>query len=104
LETSQPRGPQPIQDILAEFLKQAGLGSSPTRQRVFEAWQSILGEAERQRSQPVRFQRGELLVEVDSAPLLHELANFRGDAYRRRANERLGKETIRKIVFKLRNH
>ena len=104
MEKPEPRGPQPIQDVLKVLLKEAGLNSSPTRHRVFEAWESVLGEAERSRSHPVRFQRGELLVEVDSPPFLHELANFRGEAYKRRANEKLGKETIRKVVFKLRNH
>ena len=104
MDTPKPRGPLPIEDILKTVLKEAGLHSSPTRHRVFQAWESVLGEAERARSQPVRFQRGELLVEVDSSPFLHELANFRGEGYRRRANESLGKETIKKVVFKLKSH
>ena len=76
------------------FLREAGLNKSPARNRVFDAWNGVLGPAERKRTKPVRFQRGELLVEVDSSPFLHELANFRGESYRQRANESLGTETI----------
>jgi hypothetical protein len=53
----------------------------------------------------VRFDEGELVVEVSSAAHLNELKSFTGDAFRRQANERLVKHghraTIRRVVFKL---
>ena len=52
---------------------------------------------------PVRFRNGELSVEVKSSALLYELRSFTGEDFRNAANERLGKEAIRKIAFRLRN-
>jgi hypothetical protein len=49
----------------------------------------------------MRFARGELLVEVDSAAHMHELANFTGEEYRARINEHLGKEEVRRLTFHL---
>ena len=49
----------------------------------------------------MRFARGELLVEVESAAHFQELSSFTGEQYRVLANRRLGGEEIQKIVFKL---
>ena len=43
----------------------------------------------------------DLLVEVESSAHLQELKQFTGEDFRRRANERLGRERIRRVVFKL---
>lgn len=51
-------------------------------------------------AQPVRFRGGELTVEVSSAVHLQELRNFTGDEVRRKANEKLGNDTIRRVVFR----
>jgi hypothetical protein len=68
---------------------------------VYKAWNAAVGKQLAQRARPVRFAKGELLVEVESATHLHELANFTGDDFRKRANAALGGEEIRKVVFKL---
>jgi hypothetical protein len=60
-----------------------------------------LGVKWRDRARPVHFQFGELTVEVESAPHLHELQNFTGEQFRREANHRLGDEHIKKILFRL---
>jgi hypothetical protein len=49
----------------------------------------------------VRFARGELCVEVESAAHLHELTNFSGERYRELANAQLGRAEIQRIVFRL---
>ena len=41
------------------------------------------------------------MLEVDSAVHLHELKNFAGDELRTRTNQELGREAVRKLVFKL---
>ena len=68
-------------------------------------YQAVLGSEFRSRARPVRFESGELWVEVESAVHLHELRNFAGEAYRRSANERLASRgasaIIERIVFKL---
>jgi len=93
-----------IQDALDAYLRAAGLGEGG-HARVFRAWRDTVrdlgGEAMARRARPVRLRRGELVVEVDSAAHLQELRNFTGEAFRLRANERLGSELISSLVFKL---
>jgi hypothetical protein len=49
----------------------------------------------------VRFENGELEVAVRSAAHLQELQSFTGDSFRKKANQRLGSERIRSVVFRL---
>lgn len=83
------------------FLAESGLGSKLRDLPVYEAWQEALGEELSRRAKPVDFRRGELVVEVESAVHLHELANFTGERFRQLANRDLGFERIRKVTFKL---
>ena len=68
---------------------------------VFQAWNAALGTALARRARPVRFERGELVVEVDSAAHYQELAAFTGEGFRERANEGLGEPSIRRVTFRL---
>jgi hypothetical protein len=87
-----------MQEVLAQFLERSGLRKGMQGAEAMRAWAEALGPAA-ERAQAVRFQDGELLVEVQSAPHFHELKNFTGEDYRRAANQRLGRETIRRVVF-----
>ena len=53
----------------------------------------------RKRTAPVRFERGELVVLVESAAMLHELRNFTGDRYRAALNRALGETRVHKLSF-----
>jgi len=102
LQKQGRRGPQPIHELIRSFLREGGLGTQGPNERVFRAWNEAVGEAAKANARPVRFRSGELSVEVGSSSLLYELRSFTGEDYRRLANEKLGKETIRKIAFRLR--
>lgn len=69
---------------------------------MFRAWNEALGDDMKAAAKPVRFRAGELSVEVGASAAFYELRNFTGEDFRRAANERLGKETIRRVVFRLR--
>ena len=90
-----------MQAALAGFLRSSGLGGRMRSWPVFRAWIEALDPDLARRARPVRFERGELLVEVDSAAHYQELASFTGETYRERANARLPKPQIRRIVFRL---
>jgi hypothetical protein len=90
-----------MQDAVGGFLRASGLGSRLRHWPVFEAWIQALGKDLAHRAKPVRFERGELVVEVDSASHFQELASFTGEGYRERANARLAKPVIRRVVFRL---
>ncbi len=88
-------------DAMRGFLRESGLGAQLRHARVYAAWSEALGEKLSARARPVHFQFGELTVEVESAPHLHELQNFTGEQFRRAANRALGEEYIKKILFRL---
>ena len=96
------RGPRPIDGLIRDFVRAHGLGGSAGNVRVFKAWNAVLEPALRTHVEPVRFRNRELVVETDSAVHLQELNNFTGETYRTAANEKLGSEMIKKVVFKLR--
>jgi hypothetical protein len=93
----------PIQQVIRSILRERGLSSGSRHARVFRAWNEALGSPGRDRSEPVRFQAGELTVEVASSVHLQELKNFTGEDVRRRANEKLGTDAIRRVVFRLKS-
>jgi hypothetical protein len=84
-----------------EFLREAGMGPRLRGARVLAAWREAAGPALSKRARPVRFQRGELVVEVSSSVHLHELESFTGETYRRTANAALGDERIQRVTFRL---
>ena len=88
-------------DALRLFLKESGLATKLKDWPILDAWATAAGEKLAHRARAVRFQNGELLVEVESATHLQELKSFTGERYRRLANERLGTDAIQRIVFKL---
>ena len=99
----ESHGPRSIDGLIRTFLRDNGLTATGRHAVVFKAWNEVLGTELKKRATPVRFRSGELTVEVESAAHLQEMKNFTGEAYRARANEHLGREAIRKIVFKLKS-
>ena len=93
------RGPASIASVLSAYLRESGLAPRMRNLPVFRAWSEALGRELARHARAVRFQKGELVVEVDSATHLHELANFSGERFRVLANQRLGSEQIRRVTF-----
>ena len=91
----------PLGDMIKVFLDQSGIGRSLGQVAVFDAWTQVVGEPLAKRARPVRLRHGELLVEVDSSAQLQELKTFTGEGYRLAANRALGRDAIRRVVFKL---
>jgi hypothetical protein len=92
-----------IQDALQSFLKEAGITRSHgIVVAVFRAWETVVGREFTKLARPVRFQRGELTVEVATSSLLFELATFASEDHRQRVNEVLGRELVHRMIFKQR--
>jgi len=94
----RPKGPVAIGDAIQAFLREAGLGSRSRDSEVFRAWREAYGGED---ARPVAFRNRDLVVEVDSSALLQDLRSFTADRFRRKANELLGDERIRRVVVKL---
>lgn len=95
------KAPVALQSAIRSFLQKSGIAKQVRHWPVYEAWSEVLGRELARRAVPVSFQNGALCVEVESSSHLHELKAFTGEDYRRRANERLGREEIRKVTFRL---
>ena len=91
----------PLGDALAGYLESSGLSKKLRELPVLDAWSEAAGERVAARARAVSFRNGELEIEVESAALRQELVSFTGEQYRRLANQRLGREEIRRVVFKL---
>ncbi len=100
-KSSHRGGAVPLGEALQCYLDSSGLSRKMRELPVLDAWSLAVGERLAARARAVRFQDGELEVEVSSAAHRQELASFTGEQYRRLANQRLGREEIRRVVFKL---
>lgn len=99
--TGRHGGVASMEDAVKTWMRASGLSSRVRHGRVYEAWNAAAGMDLARHARPVRFERGELCVEVDSAVHLHELANFTGENLRALANARLGRPEIKRIAFRL---
>lgn len=86
---------------MREYLDVSGLGARLGHFQVYRAWSQACGMNLSKRARAVKFARNELVVEVDSAAHLAELASFTGEGRRKRANEILGSDVILKVRFQL---
>lgn len=103
MERKEPKGPQPIADLVRGFLREHGLARPAGDERVFAAWSAAAGPTWKSRAVPVAFRGGQLTLEVASSLDLQELKSFRGEGFRTRANAGLGQTLIHKLAFKLRS-
>lgn len=90
----------PLGEALKGFLQDAKLDRRLREAEVFAAWRAALGPQLAERARAVRFERGELTVEVASAALLDELSSFTGERLRQTANARLGGPRIHSVCFR----
>ena len=98
---SHGRGVASIHDAVKDFMRASGFASRNSQGPLYQAFIDAAGERFARRARPVRFARGELVVEVDSAAHLQELQSFLGGDIRSRANQILGREEIRRLTFRL---
>jgi hypothetical protein len=94
-------GVSSLEDGIKAWLRASGLGARSRQGPVYAAWIDAAGKDLARHAKPVRFERGELCVEVDSAVHLHELKNFTGEDIRLRANAKLERPEIARIAFRL---
>ena len=65
-----------IEDALRRWLKRSKARHRTSKEAIYARWSEIVGEELAARTRPVDVRSGELIVEVDSAPLLNELSTY----------------------------
>lgn len=81
IQTSQDRvaargGLATIQEVLKRWLKENRASKHACNDKLMESWRQAVGPEIAIHTRLAEFSRGELLVEVDSAPLLNELSTY----------------------------
>ena len=94
-------GVSPLDAALQSFLRTSGIGEHLGPWAIFRAFADAAGSTYARHARAVKFTRGELLVEVDSAAHLAELKGFLGEDIRTRTHQILGRQEIRRISFRL---
>jgi len=90
-----------LKDAVRDFMRSSGLAARQNSGAVFAAWNDVAEALLGSRAPAVRFQGGELVVEVGSSAHLQELKSFVGEQLRTEANRRLGSETIQRVTFRI---
>lgn len=93
--------PREIKDVLQKVLP----GLKPKGGKVIEklqvAWREITGEKEAGQSRIKQLKSGILLVEVDSAPMMHYISTRNKQELLKRLNERIEGVYIKEIRMRL---
>ena len=85
-------------ELLGQLLKRYKLEAGLRRGRVLALWPEIAGEMLARLTEPIRLERGELLVRAESAALAHQLTYQREEFVRRYAS-RLGEGVVTNVRF-----
>lgn len=88
-------------DVLKELSKEAGLAKAFKHREILNNWRDVIGEEGYKHTCVVELKRGRLSIGVDSAALLHHLANFCKDDVLRELQARCKSAFIENIRFKL---
>lgn len=68
--------PEPIDVLLRKWLRANRVRKRVLREDIFRAWEGVVGAEIAEHTRVLRYERGVLEVEVDSAALLHELSTY----------------------------
>ena len=93
---SQPRH---VAELLKGILRQVETRAG--RRELNDALAEALGPDIAPRCWVSGFRRGRLVVETDSAPLFAELMGFQREAVRQAMNEKLKKQKIAQLTFRM---
>ena len=90
----------PLKDILDGLFSQGGLPLNPEDGKIWQIWDSIVGEIIAGHSRPSWIKNGVLNVAV-SDPIWSQELQFHAEEIRGRINRELGREAVSRIVFKV---
>ncbi|WP_457637712.1 DciA family protein [Oceanithermus sp.] len=85
-------------ELLGQLLKRYKLEAGLRRGRVLALWPEVAGKMLARLTEPIKLDRGELLVRVESAALAHQLTYQREEFLRRYASH-LGEGVVKNIRF-----
>jgi predicted nucleic acid-binding Zn ribbon protein len=94
--------PRPLGEILKAVLRRKRVREKGRYSALVAAWEDIVGEGVASRTHIGSFDDGELVVQVDSAALLHELNSFMKDQLLAGLRATDGGRDVASLRFRLR--
>ena len=94
------KGFESLKDILASLRGSKDLPFDLRDCEIWKVWREVVGDAIASNATPMYIRQGSLTVGVSEPIWLQEL-NYQAETIRERLNERLGREAVRTIQFKL---
>ncbi len=88
-----------LKDIIS-LLRERGLPFDSNNEQLCKTWKNVVGEQVSQHTRPVWIKNRLLMVEVSSPIWIQEL-RYREEEIKRRFNDMLGRDAIKKIRFKV---
>lgn len=90
---------QKIGDAIKQLFHSYHLDDKVAEVRIRDMWGAIMGAAVKRYTREVRFNKGVLIIYLDSSPLKQDL-QFSKDSIIRRMNEELGENMVREVVIR----
>jgi predicted nucleic acid-binding Zn ribbon protein len=87
--------------LVPAVMKRLGLEQRLQQSQVFFLWPQIVGTDIAHHAQPVSLRNGLLVVVVDHPVWLQELARYHKALLLQKVRERVGKQTVRDIAFRI---
>lgn len=91
--------PQRLRELIEQFLTEQGLEEVQVVAQLPRLWSELVGGPAARASYIRGFVNGELVVEV-SVPAWYTELHLRSEELRKRLNERLGRELVRRLVIR----
>ncbi|MBW1667711.1 MAG: DUF721 domain-containing protein [Deltaproteobacteria bacterium] len=90
----------PLKDIMESILKDPRLPFNPDDARIWSVWDEVVGPSISRNAQPLWIKGGRLRVKVTDPIWLQELG-FLKQNIKDKLNEKLGRDAVRDIEFRL---
>ena len=98
---SRPKPANPTNKLVPAVMKQLGLEQRLQQSQVFYLWPNIVGSDIARHAQPVSLRNGLLVVAVDHPVWLQELVRYDKPLILQKVRERIGKQAVRDICFRI---
>jgi len=94
------REPESIANVLKRLVKKLGIEKKLSEKTIFSIWDEVAGEKISANAKPQSIMRGKLYVSVPSSIYIQEYSFVKKNLIEK-LNEKLGKNFVKEIVFKV---
>jgi predicted nucleic acid-binding Zn ribbon protein len=101
LESAGKNHSQPLSALVPQVLTGLGLDKRRAEAEIIKVWNSLLDPSVTAHAQPAGINKGTLFVTVDSSAWLDEIVRYRRREILDRLQHSFGKETVKKISFRV---